>query len=271
MSIRRIHFSSGVSGVIPGLGSPLRREAHIHAGGRADTEVIELHSKGELLQHLQQFKASGLRLDYLDFHTHGGAGSIQLGSDSFDRFDLGGRRGRFHNQQFDQLFRPGARIAFHGCNVANDAEGELFLAKVAYVFLRSNGGTASGHTGYALSTQAWGLEAGTPLYVGQEVQARVNSQGTVILRNNAHLLPGRMRLSATMLRSRARLGLSWRSVGPEVRRHLQTAIRQLDDIIHRTHQHPSYQQLYDDYQMLTYLRDYVNRMMPDVHVEYGPD
>ena len=96
--------------------------------------VDNLPSLSLLFRKLKEKKA---RLTHVDFHTHGSPGSLAIGSDHLNRTTL---LRDFAGRGFDAVFAKDARIFFHGCNIAEKAVGELFLAEVAVTFLKSGGG-----------------------------------------------------------------------------------------------------------------------------------
>ncbi|MCC6872867.1 MAG: DUF4347 domain-containing protein [Sandaracinaceae bacterium] len=210
MSVR-LHFGSGSSGVAldvlpdslrgpaePYLGGvSLLEEARAHAAsqtaqfpGETPATSFSVSTLAEVHRHLRAVHETGAQVSFLDFHSHGGPGSLSIGSELLRPY---------HWPQFEEhqsAFASNARIEFHGCNVAEDDDGEIFLVKCAWHVLRPNGGTAVGHRGYALSTRAWGLDTSTPSYLGGEVVAEIASGGHPRLHNAIRLVPSVLRAEA---------------------------------------------------------------------------
>ena len=146
-------------------------------------------------QHLVHNKS---KIDRLDFHTHGNSGFIALGSDHLYYKDI---IEYFAKKGYENVFNSDARIFFHGCNVAEGSEGELFLALFGGIFLRQKGGRVGASTGagYGLSW-AWGPSSWHP--TGNTVYAYVKPGGSTSLKNHSVLIPERIitRIKALELR-----------------------------------------------------------------------
>lgn len=182
-----LHFSSGRSGVFE-IGLPLLDEARAHASEHAG-QFFEVNSIADILAVLDSLESGSVNA--MDFHTHGSGGTIWVGEEL-------SMWTRFRNRGYERLFAPDARIEFHGCNVAEEINGELFLVQCALMFLRQNGGVVVGHRGFALATRAWGLDTTTPVYLGGTVIASVRD-GSVTLENAEYLLPDRLRARVDLL------------------------------------------------------------------------
>jgi Domain of unknown function (DUF4347) len=127
-------------------------------------------------------------LDQVDFHTHGGPGSIGLGADSLNYTNVGIQLG---NHGFEALFNKGAAIIFTGCNVAESYPGEYFLVCVGTTLLKTNGGKVMGSTGFGLADPLFTGDVFSP--TGTWVSANVVGGGAVTLANNKYLIPDSIR------------------------------------------------------------------------------
>ena len=152
--------------------------AHRHA---APGEIAQkLTSLKSLESVLKDFLAPpSIRVDRLDFHTHGSPGGIALGSERLRYNTLK----RFKNMGLDKVFSPTARVFFHGCNVAKGIQGELFLAEFGHIFLKG-GGRVGGSTSLGIANPVGGT---TAHFWGQSVYANVKSGGKVTLKRHSHL------------------------------------------------------------------------------------
>jgi hypothetical protein len=128
-------------------------EAEDHAGMDQPSKglpiksrVIPVGSVDDLFKALQKLRDEKYEVDFLDFHTHGYAGSFFLGSRTFNYTDIA----TFYNRGFDSIFRAGATISFMSCAIADvrldnsNEDGELFIAEFARTFLRLRGGRVIG-------------------------------------------------------------------------------------------------------------------------------
>jgi hypothetical protein len=114
-----------------------------------EIRTISILTVDDFVRELQKFQQDRAEIVYLDFHTHGGPGGLDLGGETFDIDDLD----KLRNKGFEGLFVAGALINFLGCelagyqpsiNIQND--GELFLAEFAPIFLMRYGGRAVGRS-----------------------------------------------------------------------------------------------------------------------------
>jgi hypothetical protein len=105
--------------------------ASLHAGDQPGHSTLGVGSVDNLRHSLRRL-LDGPELDAMDFHTHGAPGVIGIGEDKLTVNALD----QFRDQGVDALFKTGARVEFHGCNVAEGAIGELFLAEFGSIFLR---------------------------------------------------------------------------------------------------------------------------------------
>jgi hypothetical protein len=136
----------------------------------------------------------GPKLDAMDFHTHGAPGAVELGTDHLTVNTLE----EFRNEGFDALFKAGGVVEFHGCNVAERAIGELFLAEFGSIFLRGAGGEVRGSTSYGFQDPLYSGE--TAHLWGEWVTAEVRVGGGVRMRNQLHLHPHLIRRGIERLR-----------------------------------------------------------------------
>jgi hypothetical protein len=85
---------------------------------------------------------AGRTFDRILFETHGAPGQIGFGHEGVDAGTLRSLR----QNGFTTLARPGARIYFNGCNVADGPNGWAFLEAAADLFLNPGGGEIFGQT-----------------------------------------------------------------------------------------------------------------------------
>lgn len=217
----RIHFSSGRSGVIPGTGLSLFQQAERHAaqgsagrGGTSADVTVPVSHVQDVVGYLSDLERTGVRVSFMDFHVHGGPGEISIGNEAIFSW-----RRTFGGRGLESLFSPGARIEFHGCNVADGADGEAFLADCAWTMLRYNGGSAMGGAAYQLAYPG----AAVPLNPGREVTAEIDPGGHVVLRNARWLIP-------TRIRARHRALSDWLERARRRRRQPEAATTDLESV-----------------------------------------
>ena len=170
-----VHMWSDVPGKFGASSMPA---AHLHTkSGETNIGVGSLFSLKQVLERLKHRTAP---LQKMDFHTHGGPGGIAIGREWLGIDTIGE-----FPRELSTVFAKGARIFFHGCNVAEGAKGELFLALFGVTFLNKRGGRVGGSTtaGYA-----------DPLFTGKvfhapgsAVYAHIKEGGWVTLQNHTHL------------------------------------------------------------------------------------
>ncbi|HID29746.1 MAG TPA: DUF4347 domain-containing protein [Desulfobacterales bacterium] len=172
---------------IPGDWRPSgRRDAELHAGGQTGHSVARLTCLNDLIRVLRDIRDAGKQIDEMDFHTHGSAGSINLGRDRLNRSNTANLAG----QGFENIFRAAARIIFWGCNVATGAIGELFLVGIGVVLLRARGGQVRGASAPGVRDV---FLTGVQVHpTGRWKTAQVRPGGLVDLRNHEYLIPGRI-------------------------------------------------------------------------------
>jgi hypothetical protein len=157
-----------------------KSEKDAKAGDKALIEQIE--SVSDLIELFKRLVSASDVWDTLNFHTHGSGGSIALGSTSLNS----GSIEQLEKQGFDRLFSATCVITFEGCNVAEGASGEFFLAKVGDVLLSVNGGKVRGNTGAGLGY--WGGDASVHPF-GEWITATVGPGGTIRFDKLNHLHP----------------------------------------------------------------------------------
>jgi hypothetical protein len=167
--------------------------ATLHAGEQAGHSTVGVESVDNLKQTLRRI-VGGPELDAMDFHTHGHAGSVNLGQNWLNVNALDGFRG----EGFDAIFKAGARVEFLGCNIAEQAVGELFLAEFGSIFLRRHGGEVLGSTSVGFQDPLYTGEI--PHFWGVWVTAEVFGGGAVRMRNHRHLHPHLIRREIGRLR-----------------------------------------------------------------------
>ena len=172
---------------VPGDWRPsVRRDAQLHDGGQNGHSVARLTCLNDLIRVLSDIRDAGKQIDELDFHTHGGRGSVTLGSDRLNRRNIGNLAGR----GFENVFRADASIVFWGCNVATGAIGELFLVGIGRVLLCARGGEVRGASAYGVRDV---FSTGVTVHpTGRWKTAQVRPGGFVDLRNHEYLIPGRI-------------------------------------------------------------------------------
>ena len=108
------------------------RDATDHADGPGHS-TMNAESIRHLVDVFTHLKKRGTKVDRLDFHTHGAPGHLAIGADFLGFQELSDN---FKNRGFEKIFKKNARVFFHGCNVADRADGEMFLAVFGAIFLR---------------------------------------------------------------------------------------------------------------------------------------
>jgi len=164
----------------------------------SDEELFEINSAGELYDLLDRFLNYEITIDFLDFHVHGCPGTVSFPRGSLE---ISGLK-RFRNRNFPKLFVPKAEIKFFSCAAGKGSKGERFLAEVASVFLRLNGGTVQGSdTSLRYHVyQAYFHTNGPPTNPGNWITAEIAPRSTVAkLRNNKWLDLDRIRTSIRVL------------------------------------------------------------------------
>ena len=136
----------------------------------------------QLEEIFASYKKQNKKIDKLDFHTHGGPGKLAIGSERLGFETLK----NFRDKGFDQIFTPEARVFFHGCNVAENAAGELFLAEFGQIFLKTGGGRVGGSTSVGMTDVIFNTGK-TIHFWGDTVYAYVLPGGKATLKNHRHL------------------------------------------------------------------------------------
>ncbi|MEC7525412.1 MAG: hypothetical protein VYE22_36350 [Myxococcota bacterium] len=210
-----LHIASGRATSLV-FDEALIEEARTHAAESSGGRAEEASNREQLLEILGRHLRDGAQLRYLDFHTHGGPGRLDIGAYPFSDWE--------ELAQFSGLMAGGARIEFHGCAVADTPRGELFLARCAWFMLRARGGLARGWTEVSLATHAVvGDMLGTvPWHMGHEVRARVSPGGHVRLEGERYLNVESASRALAALRRDARRALG----RGETRRHATTVLEQ---------------------------------------------
>ena len=172
---------------------------HASSRGDADKHADAEHGTATQIDSIEKLKSVframlgfNATLDHVDFHTHGGPGSIALGADSLNYSNVGIQLG---NQGFESLFNKDAAIIFTGCNVAESYPGEYFLVCVGATLLKTNGGKVMGSTGFGLADPLFTGDVFHPM--GTWVSANVSVGGAVTLVNNKYLVSDTIRVHMT--------------------------------------------------------------------------
>jgi hypothetical protein len=170
----------------------------------------------ELVRTIRDFAKGGL-IDWVDFHTHGGAGSISIGSEQLKASNMAEK---VANKRLELAFNAGAQVVFQGCNVADGPWGELFVAGCGYHLLRKQGGKVKAHTG---------LGVAEPLYTGNVYHPFGNWVTAKVSPGGAVTLAGHRYLSDRFLKQRherIRASLAWPyAVGPELTRKVEEILQ----------------------------------------------
>lgn len=149
--------------------------------------------------------------------------------------------------------------AVFGCDVANGANGELFLARCAWALLRENGGVAIGNTGVGWDTYAvfGDLTDGTPAASGAEVRARIRAGGAVNLEGETWLEIGSLRRVLRGLRAQVRQANHGRPAAD--RRQRIARASSLLDQAERLLNHPTYSDMHQAHELLRVARGLLSR------------
>jgi len=220
------------------MGFSLRDEAHRHVdrpgqpgavSGDLEYNVPVMHVR-DIVDHLAGVQRTGNPISFMDFHVHGGPGSVAIGNETIHNW-----RRQLGSRGLEAAFAADARIEFHGCNVARGGDGEAFLADCAWTLLRQNGGTVWGSRGYVFAYPG----GATPASPGGEVVAAIAAGGHVQLRGARRLIPTRLRAR------RLRLWRSYERIRRRVRlpvgeRRMATILRLLRDSEELLRGAPSY-------------------------------
>lgn len=233
MALRRLHICSGRSGAGRGqnFGVAFIEEGIAHAAEERDAAAEDVNTIAEVHALLARLLGEGVRLDYLDFHTHGADGQIGIGDERI--YEWSGFTA------CRNIFADNATIRFHGCNVADGPDGEYFLTDCGSLLLRRGGGRVVGHAGYALASRAWGFPSTTPSYIGATITARVRVGGGVTLENARFLRPHVLRNELRVLTLRLRSYQQTR-LGATMQNRLRYARELLADVEHLLAGQPAY-------------------------------
>jgi len=143
-----------------------------------------------LVEKLDNLQSRHMQIDRMIIVTHGNSGLIVFGSDFITTAWINSLDGR----GYSSMFPKNARIFLNGCNIANKdntGDGHEFLAAIARVFLRTNGGRAGASTSLGLADpffssnvyHLWGkviyasiVPGGVPrVYAGDELPGPIRS------------------------------------------------------------------------------------------------
>jgi hypothetical protein len=199
MPTHRYHIHSDIPGK---FSLSTKHDARAHASGSREV-AVRVKSINELVGLFQGWARTGERVDSLDFHTHGSPGAIYLGRDtlSWASTDLP----RLQNTGVQRVFTAKCTITFSGCNVAEEPQGEAFLAVVGKAWLSTSGGSVRGSTGKGLM-DPFGWLSPTRVWhpTGRWVTATVLPGGAVTLSGHVWLHPNDLRGVAAKLESLVR-------------------------------------------------------------------
>jgi hypothetical protein len=171
------------TGETPGYKEPNwtgpRRAAELGARG------IGVASVADLKAALRQLKTDGVTASQMQFDTHGSPGTAWFGADPFNASVI---QSQFVGNGFEDLFSPGARVFFSGCNIADNNGcsagacpvgdvGRNFLMTFAKTFLFKAGGRVGASTSLGLPTLAPWTNKVFHLW-GDTIYAYINRGGT---------------------------------------------------------------------------------------------
>lgn len=109
--------------------------------------VYGAQSVQDFVNLLAKYRDGGRHMSALEFNTHGGPGIVQLGNEVLKVADLRKIAGRGYHT----AFAAGAKVFFHGCNVAEGTMGNEFLITFGEVLLRGGGGSVGASTSRGFS------------------------------------------------------------------------------------------------------------------------
>lgn len=134
----------------------------------AGAEAIGVQSLKQLKAELSRLRNAGVPVAEMRFFTHGEQGTIFFGDESLTASDI---LSSLTGNGFEDLFAPGARVEFDGCNVAEVKEGcegeapcamtdngPRFLATFARTLLFKGGGSTHGSTSAGWVVPHFGTE-----------------------------------------------------------------------------------------------------------------
>jgi hypothetical protein len=148
--------------------------------------VFNVRSIAELKDLFKDWLKWDTTLHVLDFHTHGGPGSINLGAETLDVLSLH----RLYLPNMDDVFHINAKVIFTGCNVGEGHQGEWFLLRFAEMTLNGGGGKVRGSTGTGIADPLIYGDVYHPF--GDWVTATVSPGGNAKLSGHTHLVPNRI-------------------------------------------------------------------------------
>jgi hypothetical protein len=261
-----LHIGSGQAGLytIPGWTADFVQQAREHAENprllsRGTPPIhywAQIDSLGEFVELLNDLRDPELgigvsvhqvdnrvhvirapvEIAYMDFHSHGNSGYIELVGGVIDWADWRELRGN----GFEQLFVQGAEIRFYGCSVASGPKGEHFLAECGSLFLRRGGGFVTGWPDIGLAVAGMDETA----HIASMVTAVVRPGGALTLRNAEHLLPHRLRRRAQHYQREFTRLMRNPPRSPAMRQRYTEILRDINLILWHLDQQPSYDALY---------------------------
>jgi len=234
----------------------LRQHAERHGAGAIVRRLRGRQNLWPVLNDISDRLPRRQAIDSLDFHTHGRPGEIIVGPDIIDVDFWRASRSRAHSIRFG----VDAVVTFIGCDVANLAEGEYFLAEAAWTLLSAHGGQVTASTYYGLIDPTTGStrhpNATEKTAVVRAGRGVANIAGAEFLRTDR--IRGEVELwkqRFDTLRART-AGMS----GAVCIEDGHTAIWQADYWINRRGERPSYHAVYRAYGALQRARDAARRL-----------
>jgi hypothetical protein len=135
------HFYDGAES---GLGSPQDSSTRRENQRGSDAYIlIAISSIGELRRQLDSMLSTRATVGRLLVETHGSAGAIYFGKQQLCTSNLGPW---LAGRGYEDMFEPGARVLFNGCNVAEGRMGREFLRAIGRIFFKKNFGSVAGLT-----------------------------------------------------------------------------------------------------------------------------
>jgi hypothetical protein len=143
----------------------------VAAGGTA----YRIKSIHDFINLLTRYRDEGRKIARMEINTHGAPGKWSFGNGTgITKASLS----LFRGQGFHAVFSAGARIFFHGCNIADGDEGEEFLKEFGMIFLVGGGGSVAASTSLGFGT---GMLGGSKTYHlwGDVVRVYISNDGRV--------------------------------------------------------------------------------------------
>lgn len=143
----------------------------VAAGGTA----YHIKSYEDFFNLLTRYRDGGRKISRMEINTHGAPGYWSFGNgNGINKAGLA----YFKGHGFQSVFSPGARIFFHGCNIAEGEKGEEFLKEFGLIFLVGGGGSVGASTSLGFGTGHLGGSK-TYHFWGDVVRVYISNDGKV--------------------------------------------------------------------------------------------